>query len=132
MSAANFVVKKNDGTTDVTYTAYQSSAGETSPAIWYGPYLSGAGNSLAHAAQLRAQSKLVNQGKTRQARWTYVGPDVQGSAAPYTVAAPAKVTLVVDMPTTGIPAATWYEAVMQSLNAFKAQADAMKGGNFAP
>lgn len=42
---ANITVKKNDGTTDVTFTAVVPSAGDKSPAIWRN---NGVGNAPAH------------------------------------------------------------------------------------
>lgn len=127
---ANFTIKKNDGTTDVTYTQVTGSAGEASPAIWHGPYLSGNGNSPAHVAQVRMLGKPLPGGKTRQTRLTYVGPDVQEASAPYTAQPPVRVTVIVESPDS-TPTTTKYEAISQALNAAVALKDNFKSG-FAP
>jgi len=130
MSAANFVIKKNDGTTDVTYGAVASSAGDSSPAVWMGPYLSGYGNANSHIAQVRMVSRALPGGKSRQTRMTYNGPDVQSASAPYTVGSPVKITVIVESPE-ATPSTVKYEAISQALNAAIALKDYFKSG-YAP
>lgn len=109
---ANAVIKKNDDTTDVTYTFVQPAAGEGSHAIWTGPML---GNSLDHQAQLRLSSRAGSNGTTRVVRGTYVFPDVQGASAPYTIAARGRMTVEFSFPT-GMASSSVYECVSQFFN----------------
>lgn len=51
---ANITVKKNDGTTDVIYTAVVPSAGERSPAIWRNQTV---GSASAHQPEYRITSR---------------------------------------------------------------------------
>lgn len=51
---ANITVKKNDGTTDITYTAVVPSAGDKSPAIWRSQTV---GSAAAHQPELRMTSR---------------------------------------------------------------------------
>jgi len=52
-SMANITVKKNDGTTDVTYTAVVPSAGDKSPAVWRNNSM---GSAPAHRTEFSIQS----------------------------------------------------------------------------
>lgn len=51
---ANITVKKNDGTTDITYTGVVPSSGEKSPAIWRSMTV---GTAAAHQPEVRMVSR---------------------------------------------------------------------------
>lgn len=72
-SQANITVKKNDGTTDITYTAVQPSSGDGVQAIWKSQTV---GSAPAHQPELRCSSRSQSGGK-REIRWTYVYPEIQ-------------------------------------------------------
>lgn len=72
-SQADIVVKKNDGTTDITYTAVQPSSGDGVQAIWKSQTV---GTAAAHQPELRCSSRAQAGGK-REIRYTYVYPEIQ-------------------------------------------------------
>jgi hypothetical protein len=53
-SQANIVVKKNDGTTDITYTAVQPSSGDGVQAIWKSQTV---GTAPVHQPELRCSTR---------------------------------------------------------------------------
>lgn len=67
---ANIVVKKNDGTTDITYTGVDPAAGEQ-PALWASQTI---GNAKAHQPDLRIRS--VKRGSTVEVSGTYRYPQI--------------------------------------------------------
>lgn len=70
---ANITVKKNDGTTDVIYTAKQPSSGDGTAAIWRADSV---GTAQSHRPEFRLTGK---QGKTsdwRSMRSTYQYPQI--------------------------------------------------------
>jgi hypothetical protein len=72
-SQANITVKKNDGTTDITYTAQQPSSGDGVQAIWKSTSV---GTAPVHQPELRVSARALSNGK-REIRWTYVYPEIQ-------------------------------------------------------
>lgn len=58
----NLVVKKNDNTTDVTYTAVVPSSGDRSPAIWQNQAV---GSAAAHRPELKLVAKMNGSGTSR-------------------------------------------------------------------
>lgn len=52
---SNVIVKKNDGTTDVTYTAVVPSAGDSSPAMWRNQSV---GTAVAHQPTVQMTSRF--------------------------------------------------------------------------
>lgn len=66
----NIVVKKNNGTTDVTYTAVEP-AGNGSPAVWRDQTV---GNSQAHRPDYRVSVK--KRGTIVEVRETFKGPQI--------------------------------------------------------
>lgn len=70
---ANIVVKKNDGTTDVTYTAVNPSSGDRTPARWMNQSV---GTSLSHRPSLKHLSRDSGDGKTRRHEFTFVYPQL--------------------------------------------------------
>nr|UUW21308.1 MAG: hypothetical protein [Sanya fiers-like virus 19] len=68
---ANIVVKKNDGTTDVTYTGVVPSAGDKSPAIWRN---NGVGAAAAFRPELTLTSAPNGTKTARRVAYRYVYP----------------------------------------------------------
>lgn len=60
---ANITVKKNDGTTDVTWTAVQASGGDKSPAIWRNQTV---GSAAAFQPEMRMTSRPNSDGTVRR------------------------------------------------------------------
>lgn len=71
-SQANITVKKNDGTTDITYTAVQPSSGDGVQAIWKSQTV---GSAPVHQPELRVSARSQQGGK-REIRATYVYPEI--------------------------------------------------------
>jgi hypothetical protein len=75
---ADMTVKKNDGTTDVTYTAVQPAAGDKSPAIWRNESV---GTAASHRPTFTCQSRYNGNNTARKIDanltypTTYVGAD---------------------------------------------------------
>lgn len=70
---ANIVIKKSDGTTDVTYTAVVPSAGDSSPAIWQSQ---GVGTAALHYPTLEMKSRFNGAKTARRVDWIYVYPQI--------------------------------------------------------
>lgn len=69
---ANITVKKHDGTTDVTYSAQQSSSGDNVQAIWKSLSV---GTAQAHQPELRCSARQIQGGK-REVRMTFSYPSL--------------------------------------------------------
>lgn len=67
-TAANIVVKKADGTTDVTYTLQSASAGEGSPAVWRSLSI---GSAAGHRPQLVMKTMNNGNGTARRGQLDY-------------------------------------------------------------
>lgn len=74
---ANITVKKNDGVTDVTYTALQPSSGDNVQAIWKSLTV---GTAQAHQPELRCSARQIQGGK-REIRMTYVYPSLSTNSS---------------------------------------------------
>lgn len=70
---ANMTVKKDDGTTDIVYTALIPSSGDGSPAVWRSQTV---GNAAAHQPEFRLASRSNGNGSKRILRATYVYPQI--------------------------------------------------------
>lgn len=83
-SMANITVKKNDGTTDVIYTAIQPSAGDKAPAIWQNQTV---GTAVAHRPEFSAVAQNNGTNTARRVSLSYVYPSlVTGSDGRVSVA----------------------------------------------
>jgi len=71
-SQANITIKKNDGTTDITFTAMQPSSGDGVQAIWKSTTV---GTAPAHQPELRCSARALSNGK-REVRYTMVYPEI--------------------------------------------------------
>ncbi len=70
---ANIVVKKNDGTTDITWTGVQPSSGDGTPATWKSQSV---GSAQAHQPELRLSARDVQKGNVRNVRGTFRYPQI--------------------------------------------------------
>lgn len=112
-SMANITVKKNDGTTDVVYTALVPSAGDKSPAIWKNQTV---GTSSSHRPELRLLSRDNGTGTARRITGTATYPSlVTGSDGKVTVADRLVFDFQVAVPK-GMPDSDVNEAVSQACN----------------
>lgn len=70
---ADITVKKNDGTTDVIYTAFTPSAGDKTPAAWKNLTV---GTAQAHRPDFRLVSRDNGTGSGRRVDGTYTYPSL--------------------------------------------------------
>jgi hypothetical protein len=70
---ADITVKKNDGTTDITFTGVAPSSGDSSPAVWKSQSV---GSAASHQPELRLTSREANNGGKRALRATFVYPQI--------------------------------------------------------
>lgn len=71
---ANIVIKKADGTTDVTYTAIKGAAGDGVPAVFRNDNV---GTTLAERPTLAVKSSSNKQNTLRRVRGDFAWPTVQ-------------------------------------------------------
>jgi len=129
-SIANLVIKKNDGTTDVTYTAEVPSSGDKSPALWRNQSV---GTAIAHRPTLTLSSRNNGTGTARRMDGKLVYPTtVTGTDGRVTVADKAIIEFGGLIPL-NMAVADLNEAVAQAANAFKHTVvqDSFKAG-YAP
>jgi hypothetical protein len=127
---ANITVKKNDGTTDVVYTAVTPSAGDKSPAVWRNNTV---GSAMSHRPDFRVSSRDSGPGTARRVEATYVYPTTAvGTDGRVNVVDKAILTLSFVLPK-GMPETDVNEAVSQSMNllASALNKDTFKSG-YAP
>lgn len=114
---APLTVKKNDGTTDITYDVLNGSGGDAAPATWR----QDTGAPVGLPVGLRSQFKLLgkwNGPKTaRQMRFNFVMPYAVQDTTTSLYSANDRVVLegVITIPQ-GLPAGTINEACAQALN----------------
>lgn len=70
---ANIVIKKANGTTDITYVAKSPSAGDGVPAVWRSDTV---GFAIAHQPEFRLAAREASKGLKRALRGTYVYPQI--------------------------------------------------------
>jgi len=110
---ANITVKKNDGTTDVVYTALAPSAGDKTPAYWRNNTV---GTAEAHKPEMRMSSKPNGDNSSRQVVTNFSYPSiVVGTDGKTSIIARTNFTLSVSLPQ-GMPTTDVNEAVSQFLN----------------
>lgn len=130
-SMANLTVKKNDGTTDVIYTAESPASGDRSPAIWRNNTV---GSAAGHRPELRMTARSNALGTARRLDVSFVWKQTATDSTtgltkvvnmiPFALTAP----IPADMPATDVN-----EAVSQFFNCLNSATvkDAFKTG-FAP
>lgn len=95
-SLANITVKKNDGSTDITYTGVAASAGDKSPALWRSNTV---GDAAAQRPFLQATSEWNGPKDARRVRYTFQYPYVvEGTDGRKRVAARVNADLTVTIP----------------------------------
>lgn len=127
---ANITVKKNDGTTDVVYTAVVPSAGDKTPAIWKNQTI---GTASAHRPELKLMSRENGTSSARRVEGVFTYPTlVTGSDGKLHVADKVIMNVSGVVPK-GMPDADVNEAVSQCFNLFVATLlkDSFKTG-YAP
>lgn len=127
---ANITVKKNDGTTDVLYTAVVPSAGDKTPAIWRNLTV---GTAASHRPDLRIQSRDNGTNSARRVEGVFTYPTlVTGSDGKVNVADKLVLNVSAVVPK-GMPDVDVNEAVSQSANLIASALlkDTMKSG-YAP
>lgn len=127
---ANITVKKNDGTTDVIYTAVVPSAGDKSPAIWRNQSV---GSAAGHQPQVQMTSRANGLGTARRVELTGTyGSLVTGSDGKVNVGDRVIVQMSAVIPLS-MPTSDVNEAVSQLLNVLSSTLvkDSVKTG-FSP
>lgn len=127
---ANITIKKNDGTTDVVYTAAVASAGEKSPAIWRNQTV---GTAAGHQPEVRLTSRYNGPKTARRIDGSAVYPGlVTGTDGKTTISDRVVFNVSAVIPL-GMNTVDVNEAVSQVLNLFAdtLMKDSFKSG-FAP
>lgn len=114
---ANITVKKNDGTTDVTYIAVASAGGDRSPAIWQNQTV---GTAFAHRPTVKLMSRENGNGSARRMEGVGTYPTLVVGGDGKTLVADKFVLNVSGVVPLGMPATDLNEAVSQLLNVFAA------------
>lgn len=129
-SQANITVKKNDGTTDITYTAMQPSSGDGVQAIWKSTTV---GTAPVHQPEVRVSAKASN-GSKREVRWTYVYPEIATNSTTGTTSVVYKERASVSFEIDTASATTSInESVAQFFNVLaSAHAKAITQGGYGP
>lgn len=128
---ANMTVKKNDNTTDITYTAVVPSSGDGTPAVWRSQSV---GSAASHQPEIRLGSKTGGNGAKRVLRATYVYPQIATNTTTGVTSVIDRVVASVDWQIPlGMTATDVNEAVSQfaHLLANTLMKDSVKSG-FAP
>lgn len=110
---ANYTVKKNDGTTDIVYTAVQASGGDKSPAVWRSNTV---GTAAAHRPEFRSVSRSNGDATGRRVEFAFSYPStVTGSDGKISVAQRLVANVSVLVPL-GMPDTDTNEACSQLSN----------------
>jgi len=110
---ANLTVKKNDGSTDITYTAVQASGGDKSPAIWRSNTV---GTAPGHRPELRVSAQPNGPGTARRVNFQFTYPvTATGSDGKVYVSNRCNLEITGVMPL-DMPDSDLNEAVSQGLN----------------
>jgi hypothetical protein len=114
-SIANLTVKKNDGVTDVTYTAEVPSSGDKNPALWRNQSV---GTAISHRPTLTLSSRSNGSGTARRMEGQLMYPTtVTGTDGKVTVADKAIIGITGVIPL-GMAVTDINEAVSQAMNLF--------------
>lgn len=130
-SMANITVKKNDGTTDIVWTAVCPSSGDGVPAIWRSETV---GSAPAHYPALEMRTRYNGQKTARRVDFNFVYPQTATDSTTSLVSVvnrvPIQLSAAIPM---NVPATVIAEAVSQAANLLASTLvkDAMKAG-FAP
>jgi hypothetical protein len=127
---ANITVKKNDGTTDITYTTVSASGGDKSPAVWRSNTV---GTAAGQRPEFRITSRPNGDGTARRVEGSYSYPSLTtGTDGKINVASRFNLTFSGIVPAAMLDA-DLNEGVSQSLNLLAQQLikDSFNAG-FAP
>lgn len=111
---ANIVVKKADGTTDITYTKISPSGGDGVPAVWRS---NSVGSAFSHRPEFRIWFRESADGRQRVEKSTYKYPQISTDTTTglTSVANTAFFSTGANLPK-GMPAADIKEACYQHAN----------------
>lgn len=113
-SMANITVKKNDGTTDIVWTAACPSSGDGVAAIWRSETV---GTAPAHYPVFELKSRNNAQKTVRRMDVVAVYPQIATDSTTSLTSVVNRIPLTLSMAIpTGVPAATVNEAVSQFAN----------------
>lgn len=127
---ANVTIKKNDGITDVVYTAVVPSAGDKTSAIWKNQTV---GTASAHRPELKLMSRDNGENTARRVEGTFTYPTLATGTDGKTNVVDKCIGNVSMVVPKGMPDADVNEAVSQCFNLFAAALlkDSFKTG-YAP
>jgi hypothetical protein len=115
-AAVDLVVKKNDTTTDITFTVINGSGGEKSPALWRSETV---GTALSHRPTFSFASRSNGDGTARRCEGVLKYPStVTGSDGKVSVTDKTIITISGVIPL-GQPTTDTNEGVSQAINLFK-------------
>lgn len=110
---SNVTVKKNDGITDVIYTAVIPSSGDKSPAIWKNQTL---GTAAAHRPEMKLQSRDNGTGLARRLDGAFMYPSLTVGTDGKTNVGDKLVASISILVPKGMPDAEVSEGVSQFVN----------------
>lgn len=110
---ANITVKKNDGTTDVVYTALVPSAGDKTPAIWKNQTI---GTAMAHRPEMVLTTRDNGTGSGRRFYSKFTYPTLVTDAQGKVTVADKLIIETTGIAPKGMPDADINEAVSQHAN----------------
>lgn len=122
---ANLTVKKNDGTTDIVWTALNGMGGSAYPAAYASQTV---GTALAHQPTLTMIAKDSGDKETRRTNLQIIYPNlVTDTAANTTVQRKGQIDISCAMPK-NMNAPQWNECVSQAINLLIALKNDLKAG----
>ncbi len=122
---ANLTVKKNDGTTDIVWSALNGQGGNQYPAQWASQTV---GTALAHQPTMTMVSKDSGDKETRRTNLQVLYPNlVTDTASNTTVARKGQVDVSFAMPKS-MTSGQWNECISQTINLLTALKVDLKAG----
>lgn len=109
---ANLTVKKNDGTTDIVWTALNGQGGPSLPATWASQTV---GTALAHQPTFSYVAKDSGDGVTRRMNAQLVYPNLETNGTITSVNRKGQIDVSFAMPKI-MTSLQWVEAVSQAIN----------------
>lgn len=122
---ANLTIKKNDGTTDIVWSALNGQGGPNLPATFASQTV---GSALAHQPTMTIVAKDSGDAETRRTNYQVIYPNLETDASSITrVNRKGQVDVSFSMPKI-MPAAQWNECVSQTINLLTALKVDLKAG----
>ncbi len=123
---ANLTVKKNDGTTDIVWSALNGQGGPNLPATFASQTV---GSALAHQPTMTIVAKDSGDGETRRTNFQVIYPNLETDASSITrVNRKGQVDVSFAMPKV-MTATQWNECVSQTINLLTALKLDLKTGS---